>query len=267
MSDDGSNEPKKSSTVLCKRPLFVLQKAYNEIYITSRAPLCVYFERALHLLRWQLSRFPDLCSDRFVEDNRLNRKTGVLGNRSKLLAQHGAHGKPAADPRAVSAALSKRNEAPPEDTGDGVVLCGTGRCVTRALYVLHDIYEHVKELYVEARLRFRRGPLRVPCADCAAPREPASEARAKHALSERCAACESRTNEALEAAVKRILLVDICTDTVACRDDVYRYSVQGAAPTFVGQFDPLAATNTSLTLSEQERFVSSIRIFIRVAGT
>ncbi|CDR94737.1 hypothetical protein, conserved [Babesia bigemina] len=256
-----------SATVLLKRPLFVLNKAQHEIYLTGRLPTCVYFQRALYLLRWRLSRFTELCSRQFLQDNLVNRNTGAMGNRARLPDQYGRSGSSAGDARQVAAALSKRNEAPPQGNGDCVVLYGTGRCVTRALFVLQDLYEHVKDLYVEAQSRFRRRPVRVMCADCSATWQPGPGGREKHGLNQRCAGCDAATNRALEVIVKRILQVDISTGSVACCDDVYSYASRGSSLQTPGQFCPMNSTDAVVTVTQRERMISSIRIAIRVACT
>ncbi|GBE60117.1 ubiquitin- ligase e3 component, putative [Babesia ovata] len=259
---DGPGEG-ASSTVLLKRPLFVLNKAQHEIYLTGRQPTCVYYERALYLLRWRLSRLPELCSRQFLQDNFLNRNTGTMGNRAKLPEQHG---RSVGDAQQVSSAFSKRNEMPPRGIGDCVVLYGTGRCVTRALFVLHDLYEHVKDLYVEAQSRFRRRPVRVLCAECSATPLDAPDARVKHGLDDGCAGCEEATNKALEVIVKRILQVEISTGSVACCDDVYSYASRESSSSSGENFYPMRSTDAVVTVSQRERMISSIKICIRVAS-
>ncbi|GFE54363.1 translation initiation factor eIF-2B subunit delta, putative [Babesia ovis] len=265
MSTEHSSTDDAHSTVMCKRPLFVLNKSHNEIYITSRVPLCVYYDRAISLLRWQLSRFPDLCSDRFARENHLNKTTGILGNRAKLLLQHMDSSTVSCDPASVSAALSKHHEH--ITGGSGVILYGTGSCVNRALYVLQDIYEYVKKLYVESQSRFRGRSVRVLCDQCSSTAQSSTEGRAKHSLEDPCSSCDASTNAALEAIVKRILRVNISTGSVQCHDDVYSYSVQdNPLPSTSGSFCPLDSLDTSVQVSRRERMISSIRISICVGG-
>ncbi|ORM39521.1 uncharacterized protein BXIN_2849 [Babesia sp. Xinjiang] len=268
MSQDDSVRNEERSTLMCKRRLFVLDKSHNEIYITSRSPLCVYYKRAIYLLRWQLSRFPELCTSRFVRENQLNKKTGVLGNRAKLLAQHTESNSISCDTTSISSVLSKRHEPEIDTCGSGVILYGTGRCVTRALYVLQDIYDYVKDLYIEAQSRFRGCFFRVLCDECSISAQCISEGRVKHGLEASCAECDSCTNAALETAVKRILRVEITTGTVSCSDDVYSYSAEkDDLSSFPGPFNPLDSLDTEVSVSKRERMVSSIRISIRVVGT
>ncbi|EDO07545.1 uncharacterized protein BBOV_IV011930 [Babesia bovis T2Bo] len=263
MSDDSSIPESGTTTVISKRPLFVVKKLHNEIYITYRVPLCVYFQRATHLLRWQLSRFPDLCSSRFLRDYHANKQTGVLGNRAKLLSQFEDLSNEKCDVSSVYNALSKR---PERQCGSGVILYGTGRCVTRALYLLQDIYSYVKDIYMEAHERIRGRPVRVLCAECSGTVVSADGERMKHGIGDSCIGCYTATNKALEDIVKRILKVEITTGSVSCYDDVYKCTLdEGASTSGTDFYNPLQYSAANVELSGRERLISSIRISIYVA--
>lgn len=266
MTQGDSCAPERISTVIYKRPLFPLKKEHNEIYITSATPLCVYYKRATQLLAWQLSQYFSLSTKKFMKENRVNQKTGRMANRSKVIPEHNAGVNAAVDGKALGCALSKRTVSCVDQKLNGVIIHGTGKCVNKALYLLHDVYDYVKDIYVKAQSRFNRSAVFQPCEKCANREGYKSGKRTNIATSEEtCAGCIGSTNKYLEDIVKRILKVDISTGTVKCKDDVFQYTIEEGKSHFCETYSPLESYNTTLKMSQKDRMVSSIKIVIKVA--
>lgn len=202
-----------------------------------------------------------------MNDNRVNHKTGVMLNRSKLIADPKERDNTSFDASLVSSALSKRHISSDDQKCKGVVLCGSGKCITKTLYVLQDIYEYVKGLLMEGQSRFGPNGLQVSCAACTNKVQVNVEARSKHGIVENpCADCDALTNAHIEQYVKSILKVNIVTGTITCSDDVYTYSRNKALTSSFGKFEPLGSSDADVTVKQRERWISVIRIEINIAS-
>ncbi|EKX74311.1 conserved hypothetical protein [Theileria equi strain WA] len=246
---------------LYKRPLLHFNKEYNDIYITNKVPLCVYYKRAIQLLRWRLSDLFSLAEKEFISKNNINPKTGSIANKNGITLEYTRQYL-----HSNSVLYSADARISPKKKCDGALsIYAAGSCITRALYLLQDIFDYVRCVYLEGEAKLNGKVTNIVCEGCRRATEPKFLKESKeNTNNSNCKSCKKLVNGYLEDMIRRIIDVSVDTGSIKCVDDVWKFeSFEENLETFP-KFDLFSSSGAKVTTFERQRIISSIKIAINI---